>query len=193
MVKEKCLSGVDEVYAFHNCSFFDEGDIRVCKGPIFAARTLVKIRIVGQGGHGSTPHKLTDPIAAANAVYQSLHTIASRNICSREDFVFTICNFSSGHTFNVFPDDATMQGTIRSYSEEARKKVVSRIETICRDVSKAMGCHAEVSCHLEYPAVVNHSTETDHIKRLALKWFGPAHFSEEGLPVAASEDFSFFL
>ena len=44
-----------------------------------------------------------------------------------------------------------------------------------------------------YPAVINHVTETGHIKRLATKWFGPEHFSEEDLPISASEDFSFFL
>ena len=68
MIKENCLAGVDEVYGFHNFPF-DEGDIRVCEGGFFAASTTVKIKIVGRGGHGSTPHKLVDPISAANAVY----------------------------------------------------------------------------------------------------------------------------
>lgn len=66
MIAEKCLEGVDEVYGFHNIPNFDEGDIRVCEGPFFAAVTVVKIKVVGQGGHGSTPHKLTDPITCAN-------------------------------------------------------------------------------------------------------------------------------
>lgn len=56
-----------------------------------------------------------------------------------------------------------------------------------------MDCRAE--CHFDriYPAVVNHVEQTSHVKRLALKWFGPAHFSEEDLPLTASEDFSYFL
>jgi len=101
MVKEGCMKGVDEVYGFHNIPNFDEGDIRVCEGAFFAAVTTVKIVVKGQGGHGSTPHKLTDPISAANAIYQSLHSISSRNICSRKNFVFTICHFTSGTTHNV--------------------------------------------------------------------------------------------
>ena len=36
MIKEKCLVGVDEVYGLHNVPNFDEGDIRVCDGPIMA-------------------------------------------------------------------------------------------------------------------------------------------------------------
>ena len=167
MVKEKCLDGVDEVYGFHNIPNFDEGDIRVCSGPFFAASTRMTIRIIGQGGHGSTPHMLTDPIAAANAVYQALHTIASRNICSRETFVFSICKFSAGHTSNVFPDDAVMLCSLRTYRDEIREKVISRVEQITKDVAKAMGCQTEVSINRGYPAVINHATETEHVKRLA--------------------------
>ena len=47
MVKEGCMKGVDEVYGFHNFPNFDEGDIRVCSGGFFAAKTLVKIRATG--------------------------------------------------------------------------------------------------------------------------------------------------
>ena len=193
MIKEKCLVGVDEVYGFHNVPNFDEGDIRVCEGAFFAASTVVKIKILGQGGHGSTPHKLTDPISAANAVYSALHTIASRNICSRKNFVFTITNFTAGHTYNVFPDEAFMQGSIRSYDAETQEKVISRIEKICKDIASAMECKAEVEITRLYPAVVNPAIETEHVKRLGAKWFGPQHVTDEDLPITASEDFSYFL
>ena len=56
-----------------------------------------------------------------------------------------------------------------------------------------MECKAEVDITRLYPAVINHITETEHIKRLATKWFGLEHFSEADLPISASEDFSFFL
>ena len=47
MLKDDCLRGVDEVYGMHNVPNFDEGDIRVCEGPFFAASTFVKIRVFG--------------------------------------------------------------------------------------------------------------------------------------------------
>ena len=69
MIQEGCLKGVDEVYGFHNIPNFDEGDIRVCEGPFFAAVTRVRITVIGQGGHGSTPHKLVDAITCANQIF----------------------------------------------------------------------------------------------------------------------------
>ena len=65
MVAEGCLTGVDEVYGLHNIPNFDEGDIRVCEGPFFASVTDVRLRVHGQGGHGSVPHSLVDPITCA--------------------------------------------------------------------------------------------------------------------------------
>ena len=47
MIEEGCLESVDEVYGFHNIPNFDEGDIRVCTGPFFAAATIVRIKIIG--------------------------------------------------------------------------------------------------------------------------------------------------
>ena len=47
MVKEGCLEDVNEVYGLHNIPNFDEGDIRVCPGPFFAAVTIVTIKVKG--------------------------------------------------------------------------------------------------------------------------------------------------
>jgi hippurate hydrolase len=65
MIKEGCLDTVDEVYGFHNIPNFEEGDIRVCAGPIMASSTIVKVNVVGLGGHGSLPHKVKDVISTA--------------------------------------------------------------------------------------------------------------------------------
>ena len=47
MIKEGCLEDIDEVYGYHNIPNFDEGDIRTCEGPFFAAVTTVRITITG--------------------------------------------------------------------------------------------------------------------------------------------------
>lgn len=47
MIKEGCLDGVDEVYGLHNIPNFNEGDIRACSGPIMAATTVIKIKVIG--------------------------------------------------------------------------------------------------------------------------------------------------
>ena len=72
-----------------------------------------------------------------------------------------------GHTFNVFPDDCYMQGTIRTYDVGVRERVIERIETICEQVSKAMECQIDCDVERQYPAVINHARETGYVKRVA--------------------------
>jgi hippurate hydrolase len=107
--------------------------------------------------------------------------------------VFTICQIKSGHTFNVFPDEAFLQGTIRSYDKPTLARMKERIRQIVHSVAKGFECSAEVELQDQYPAVVNHKEQTEHVIRLAKAHFGEAHFSQDELPMAASEDFSFFL
>ena len=47
MVQEGCLKNIDEVYGFHNIPNFDEGDVRVVEGPMFAAVSKVSIKVIG--------------------------------------------------------------------------------------------------------------------------------------------------
>jgi hippurate hydrolase len=46
---------------------------------------------------------------------------------------------------------------------------------------------------MKYPAVINPKKETDHVIRLAKKWFGEVNFSQDECPLMAGEDFSYFL
>lgn len=193
MIDEGCLDGIDEVYGYHNIPNFDEGDIRVCEGPFFACSTSIKIRIVGQSGHGSSPHKLHDAINAATAVHQSLNAIKSRNIDSRQNVVLSICSMNGGATYNVFPDDVEMLGTLRTYDVETRELVKRRIKDICENVAAAHECRAEVTIWEKYPPIINHAKETQHVIRLAKKFIGEEHFSQDELPLSAGEDFSYFL
>ena len=81
------------------------------------------------------PHLIKDPISAGAAILNSLHSIKSRFITSKANFVFTITSFSSGHTYNVFPDEAFMQGTLRTFDEEIKKLIKEKIVSISENTA----------------------------------------------------------
>ena len=123
----------------------------------------------------------------------NLHSIKSRCVDSKENFIFTLTQFTSGFTYNVFPDDAFMQGTIRVYNEKTNELVKQKIRLIAENTAEAMGCKAEVDLIDMYPPTVNHKTEVEHLVRVAGKYFGPEQVKPDDLPLTASEDFSYFL
>ena len=178
MIEEGCLENIDEVYGFHNVPNFDEGDIRVCHGAIFADSISVSIQINGQGGHGSAPHRCVhDPITAATMMLNSFNAIKSRSMDSRKNIVFSICHFDAGNTYNVFPDSALIRGTIRCYDLEAKETMIKRINEIATDVAKAYDCEADVNIFDKYPSTINHDEQVDHVIRLAKEVLGPDNFS----------------
>ena len=75
---------------------------------------------------------------------QNLHTVKSRCIDSKENFIFTICQFTSGHTYNVFPDEAFMQGTIRTYNEKNKLQVYEKIRHIVEATVNVFNCKADL-------------------------------------------------
>lgn len=161
MIEEGCLEGIDEVYGYHNIPNFDEGDIRVVEGGIFAMSTSFIITITGQGGHGSSPHDcVNDPITALTAIINCLHSIKARNIDSKQNVTFSICQIESGTTNNVYPNEATMRGTIRSYEDAPKEKLCQRINEIVETVAKAHNCEADINIWTKYPPIINHKKQT---------------------------------
>lgn len=85
-----------------------------------------------------------------------------------------------------------MQGALRTFNKETLARVKERVRTICTSIAEAHECTAEVKLIDSYPAVVNHKEQTDCVIRLAKKFIGEENFSQDELPLLASEDFSFF-
>jgi hippurate hydrolase len=86
-----------------------------------------------------------------------------------------------------------MQGTIRTYNDPTLNIVKAKIKLLAENTAIAMNCVAHVDLVDLYPVVVNHKTETEHVIKLAKANFGADKVKTEGLPLTASEDFSYFL
>ena len=194
MIAEGCLDGVDEVFGFHNISVFPAGEVRVIPGPIMANGTNVVIKINGRGGHGSVPHMVNDVISCGAAILNQFHAIKSRMIDSKQNIVFTITHFQSGHTMNVFPDQAFMEGTIRSYDEGALKIMKEKIRQIVNFTCESFGCTGVCDITDSYLSVVNHPYQTERVIEIASDVLGGKDkVTKEALPLTAGEDFSYYL
>jgi len=160
---------------------------------MFSGSVLFDIIISGQGGHGSSPHLLRDPITPAAFIHAQLHAVKSRTIDSKKNCVLSVGHFRSGHTHNVFPDQAIMQGTIRYFDKETCEEIKKRIREISEAGATAHHCTAEVKITDLYPPTVNHKVEAEHVTRVATKYLPEGYCLDQDLPLNCSEDFSFFL
>jgi len=74
---------------------FDLGDVHVVQGAIMAGAIFFEIEIIGEGGHGSTPHLCKDPVYTMNKIYSDLIESQQRRIDSANPVVISIPSLRS--------------------------------------------------------------------------------------------------
>ena len=186
------LADVRAVYGLHLWSGHPVGSLHLRPGPTMAAQDEIEAIFRGFGGHAAAPHVARDPIVAASHAISALQTIVARNVDPLEAAVITIGAIHGGSATNIIPDDCRILGTLRCFNEEVRTLMRRRIPEVLEHTARACGCEAEVEIRHGYPATINDATAVELVRRAARPIFG-ADQVHEPPPMAASEDFSYFL
>lgn len=129
----------DYVLAFHDAAQAPAGMIGYSKGYALANVDSVDVTIPGVGGHGAYPHTTIDPVVIGSSIVMRLQTLVSREISPLEPAVVTVGSFQAGSKHNIVPDEARLQITVRSYTDEVRASLLEGIERIARAESMAAG------------------------------------------------------
>ena len=112
MIKDGLISrfGIEEVYGMHNYPGIPLGQFAIRRGPMMAAADHIEIELEGKGGHAARPHLAVDTILVGAQIINQLQSIVARNVDPLESAVVSICMFQAGHTDNVIPQHAKLQG-----------------------------------------------------------------------------------
>jgi amidohydrolase len=185
---------VDAAYALHVASSeYPRGQWYSRPGPMYAAADEVRVRVVGEGGHGSTPHRAKDPVPAACEIVLALQTMTTRGFDVFDPVVVTVGRLAAGTKENIIPDSAEFDATVRSLSAAARQKVQADIERLVDGIAAAHGLTAEVDYRLGYPVTVNDAVEHALALEVVTDLFGEARFTLMAEPELGAEDMSFVL
>lgn len=164
----------------------------VTTGPAMAGAHIFSIKITGKGGHGAAPHKTVDPVVAAAQIIIALQTINSRNVDPLDTAVVSVCRVDSGTAFNVIPQEALLEGTIRTFKPEVLDLVEKRFNEIVTNLAKAMGCEAEVKIQrVTYP--VANDTKLAAMMTDVIESVDPNAKIDNSHQTMGSEDFSFMM
>ena len=129
----------DFAIALHDKPELEAGKVGYTPGYAMASATSIDIKIRGIGGHGSAPETTKDPIVVAAQVVLALQTIVSRENSPLEPAVVTVGSIHGGTRYNIIPDEANLQLTVRTYKEDVRKRILASIERIVKGTAMAAG------------------------------------------------------
>ncbi len=166
------LDDVKEIFGVHIFGDIPVGKISIEEGMRMAASDHFLIRIAGKSGHAGKPHQCVDATLAGAALVMNLQSIISREFDPVDSAVLTIGHFSSGTQHNVISGEAFLEGTVRTFSNEAAKHIERSIRRIALNTATTYGAVAHVDYKSSmHPEVRNESRVTEIARRGAAKIF----------------------
>lgn len=194
MIKEGVLSNPrpDAIFGLHvEPGVLGRIDVRA--GPFLSSSTDLRIDLQGRQTHGGRPWEGTDLINLAADVIKSLTTISARRVNVFDvPSVVTLAKVQAGVRSNILPGEATMEGTIRTYSEARLQHLQELIGTSVDGLAKSYGATAKV----QFTPVAHVTGSDPQILETILPALRTAAGSagvDTAAPLrGAAEDFSFF-
>ena len=195
MVKEGAMEGVDGVIGLHLISDYPVGRVGVRPGPVFASADRFTLTIKGKGGHAAIrPEMSVDPIVISAYIITTLQTLISRETSPFSPAVITIGAVKAGTAFNIIPETAELQGTMRAYSKEHREKLIRRISEVASGVASAMGATCAVKVFDGCPPCTNDAAMTEVVQNAAVESVGADKVDNgEEIMTTGSDDMAYFL
>jgi amidohydrolase len=157
-----------------------------------AAADEFRIEVIGAGGHAARPHLAVDPVVIASHIVVALQTLVSRELNPFESAVLTVGKLAAGTTFNVIPESATIEGTVRTYSVQIQDLLERRITEMATLVGEAMRASVTVDYERGYPPLINHPGGAGLVQNVVEEMLGGASWIEKE-PVMGAEDFAYIL
>lgn len=196
MVKDGALDDFgprpDVAFGLHVWNHSPLGQARVEVGPMLAASERWSMTLRGRGGHGAIPHQTSDSIVAAAQIISALQTIVSRNVDPQKTAVVSVGTINAGTAFNIIPGQVELSGTIRTFDDDVRDTVLSRLESISHGVAAGMDVEVDLQIDMLTPAVVNDPSATVLMRQAALDVLGEGNVLG-GFRTMGSEDMAYFL
>ncbi len=194
MIDDGALEGPrpDAAFGLHVWQDLDLGKIGITPGPFMAAVDEFEVTLRGRGAHAAMPEMGLDPIVAAAHVVSALQTIASRGTDPFKAVVVSVTQVKAGTAFNIIPETAWLNGTVRVFDDGVWNELPARFEKIVNGVAEGLGCTADIRYTRHNRATVNDPAMAELAREAAIEVVGRENVVDNVITMGG-EDFSWFL
>ncbi|MDD6491398.1 MAG: amidohydrolase [Firmicutes bacterium] len=161
------MEDVDCIWGIHADPTNETGVLGIREGYVTAAVDRFIITVKGIGCHGAHPDDGVDPVPVAAAIISALQTVVTRNINAFHPALISVTRLEAGNTWNVIPETAILEGTVRTMDREDRILFEKRLKEIAEHTAVAYGAQAQVEWIAGPPATYNDKQMAEKCIRLA--------------------------
>jgi amidohydrolase len=194
MIKQGLMDNptMDAVFGIHIKSTLEAGKLGYKSGSFMASSDWFKITVKGKQTHGANPWLGIDPVVVSAAIIQNLQTIVSRQSdLTLAPAVITVGKINAGVRPNIIPEEAVLEGTIRTLDAGMQKDIHQRIQRMVTQTAGAYGATAEVSIDTKTLVTYNNPALVSRSLSSLKKALGEKNVEEIPWDTGA-EDFSFY-
>lgn len=182
---------VEKTLSLHLWNDKPLGWIHVAKGPVMAGAEIFNIKLTGNGGHGAAPDTTIDPVVCAAQITTALQTIVSRNVPPLKPAVVSVTSIHAGTAFNIIPQTAELNGTIRTFDPAVRKLVLERFEQVVTGIASSMGCASGITIKQVTAPVINNDAVAASVHRSVGSVFPEKEIADNSYLTMGAEDMGY--
>lgn len=193
LIQENILTNykIDAALALHVSPEIDTGKIGIKAGKFMASTDEIYINVEGKAGHAAITQSFINPIIIASHILIELEK--QFNASAPEEFpsVLTFGRIIGSGKTNIVPREVNMEGTLRTFDEEWRKKAHRLIKRIATKIAREYTGNANVNIVHGYPVLYNNETMARLCVAYAEDYIGNKNVIS--LPFRmTSDDFAYF-
>jgi amidohydrolase len=183
--------GADRVAALHIWSSLPGGTLMLYPGATMSGLFGFKILLRGQGGHGSRPDMVRDPIKAACDLVLQLSSIPVNYYDALDHCVVHVGQVNGGTALNVFPETAEVVGGVRFFNEAGPPKIMDVITRMCHGVELTHQVEIRLDFSGVLTPVMNDPAAVAEAKKTLAK-VGGLELLETTQPLMGSDNYALF-
>ncbi|MBI1685113.1 amidohydrolase [Caulobacter hibisci] len=169
------------------------GQVLFKPGVLTATSDSLELTFNGRGAHGSMPAASIDPVMMAARFTVDVQAVISREKDPAAFGVVTVGSIQAGSAGNIIPDKAKVRGTIRTFDEPTREKILAGVTRTAKATAEMSAAPApDLQIIPGGKAVVNDAALTEKTAAVFKAAFGKNAIAQP-TPGSGSEDYSEFI
>ena len=182
----------DVAVGLHLGSFLESGSVITRPGLLWAGCDAFEVTVTGPGGHGGMMGRRGNVVSAQAFFLERLHTIVDGLEAEGAACHTTVGQVFTDGFFNIVPRQATLRGTVRTFTPELRAEAMDRLRGLLLETDTEFGVTSDVRVVYETVPLRNEAGVTEVVLEAGRDVVGE-DATVLGRPLTVSDDMSEFL
>jgi len=190
MINAGAIQGAERIFGLHAASDFPTGTVGLKPGLNNAAVDHFTIRVQGKSSHVAAPHLGVDALYIASQIVVAVQAIVTRLYSPVEPLIIGIGKLNAGTTYNALAEDAVLEGTTRTVSQETRERVRRQIDDTAKSIAALYGGTVKTQWEKFTSPLLNDPAVTAEAAAVLEGLYGPGHAVSDRPLSMSGDDFS---